>query len=169
MGASAAEGEGRGPRSRPRIEGYDPGLFEGFDFAPAVEAFNTLVGIEWDLVSPERVVAHLEVGPQHLMPYGNVHGGVHATLVEAVGSVAGASRVLADGRGAVGVHNSTNFLRPVTGGRLDAVATPVQVGRTQHLWQVEITDDRGRLVAHGQLRLHVVDRPDRPPGGVSSA
>jgi 1,4-dihydroxy-2-naphthoyl-CoA hydrolase len=169
VGTSGAAGDGRAAELRARVEGYDPALFEGLDFDPDGVAFNTHVGIEWDLVSPDRVEAHLEVGPQHLMPYGNVHGGVLATLVEAVGSVAGAARVLADGRGAVGVHNSTDFLRPVTGGRLAVVATPIQVGRTQHLWLVEISDDRGRLVAHGQLRMQVVDRPDRPPVGGASA
>lgn len=141
----------------PRIEGYDPGLFDGLGIDTV--AFNALIGLEWDLVSPDRVEAHLEVGPQHLMPYGNVHGGVHATLVEAVGSVAGAARVMAQGRGAVGVHNSTDFLRPVTGGRLDVVATPIQVGRTQHLWRVEVFDEQGKLAAHGVLRMQVVERP----------
>lgn len=143
----------------PRIEGYDPSLMRAFlDEATMSVGFD--IGLVWTLLSPDRVEAHLEVGPQHLMPYGNVHGGVHATIVESVGSVAGAARVLVDGRGAVGVHNATDFLRPVRGGRLDAVATPVHVGRTQHLWLVEISDDRGRSVARGQLRLAVIDLPD---------
>lgn len=143
-----------------RIEGYDRAVFErlGFDTDPE-GTFGGLVGIVWDLLSPDRAEAHLDVEDRHKQPFGLVHGGVHATIVETVGSVAGAARVLADGKAAVGVHNSTDFVRPVRGGRLDAVATPIHVGRTQHLWLVEVVDSTGRLAARGQLRLQVVDPP----------
>lgn len=142
--------------TQPRIEGYDPGLFDDFVESLGVEGFKEVVGLQWDLISPDRVEAHVEIGPQHLMPYGNVHGGVHCTIVESVASVAGASRVLAEGMGAVGLSNSTDFVRAVQRGRIDAVATPIHVGRTQHLWLVEITDEDGRLVARGQLRMQVI-------------
>lgn len=141
----------------PRIEGYDEQLMRGLAEGLDGGGFKDVLGIQWDLISPDRVEAHIEVGPQHLMPYGNVHGGVHATLVESVGSVAGAARVMADGKGAVGLHNATDFVRAVQGGRLDAVATPIHVGRTQHLWLVEITDEDDRLVARGQLRMQVIE------------
>jgi acyl-coenzyme A thioesterase PaaI-like protein len=61
---------------------------------------------------------------------------------------------------AVGIHNSTDFLRPVTVADLEVVAEPLFQGRTQQLWQVSITRlDDGKLVARGQLRLQNVPRP----------
>jgi acyl-coenzyme A thioesterase PaaI-like protein len=55
---------------------------------------------------------------------------------------------------AVGVNNNTNFLAQMIEGRVDVVATPITQGRTQQLWQVEITRPTdGRLVATGQVRL----------------
>ncbi len=146
-------------RSEPRVEGYDLDL-SGFggDASP----FDSWLGVRYDLLSPERVEAHMDVRPDHHQPYGIVHGGVLASLVEGVGSIAGSLRAMDAGRVVVGVHNATDFLRAVTSGRLDVVATPIHVGRTQQLWLVEITRDDGKLAARGQLRLAVLDAP---PGG----
>ncbi len=102
--------------------------------------------------SGDRVVAELEVGPQHHQPSGIVHGGVYATLVETTASV-GASLHLGEGRFAMGITNSTDFLRAVSVGTLHVVAEPVQRGRTMQLWQVSITDEQQRPVAVGRLRL----------------
>ncbi len=66
-------------------------------------------------------------------------------------------RVVADGKIVVGVSNTTDFLRPTREGRLDGTATPVHVGRLQHLWQVEVTRDDDKLAARGQVRLQVLD------------
>ncbi|MGA1077715.1 MAG: PaaI family thioesterase, partial [Nitriliruptoraceae bacterium] len=55
-------------------------------------------------------------------------------------------------------HNATDFLRPGSEGRGAGVATPVQVGRTQQLWLVELSRaDDGRAVARGQVRLAAVE------------
>ena len=54
---------------------------------------------------------------------------------------------------AVGLTNTTHFLRSITAGRAHVEAVALNQGRTQQLWKVDITDDRGRLLAHGELRL----------------
>jgi uncharacterized protein (TIGR00369 family) len=64
------------------------------------------------------------------------------------------------GQFAVGVNNNTDFVRPMTTGRLDVVAEPIQQGRTLQLWQVVLTrSDDGKLVARGQVRLQNVSLP----------
>lgn len=141
----------------PRVEGFGPEVEAAIAERDVSSApFTDLLGIVFDLFSPDRVEAHLPVTEQLTQPYGIVHGGVHASLVETLGSVAGALRVLADGDGVVGVHNSTDFLRPVREGTIHAVCTPVHVGRSQHLWLTECRDDDDRLLARGQLRVQVV-------------
>lgn len=103
--------------------------------------------------SGDRVVLSLDVDSRHLQPAGVLHGGVHCTLVETAASIGG--HLWLDGKGGVvGVNNNTNFLRPFRGGRLVAAATPIQRGRTQQLWLVEITDDGGKLIGRGEVRLH---------------
>lgn len=140
------------------VRGFDEaGLVEGM--ARTAVPFNELVGLRFTLVSPDRVEATLEVRPEHHQPSGVVHGGVYATLVEAVGSTGSVAHVAAEGKLAMGVHNATSFLRPTTQGVLTAVATPIHLGRTQHLWDVRITREDGKLVAKGELRVAVVEGP----------
>lgn len=107
-----------------------------------------------------RVTGVLELGPDQHTPWGVVHGGVYCTVIESAASI-GASAAVADrGQFAVGVNNNTDFLRPMTAGRLDVVAEPVQQGRTLQLWQVTLTRaDDGKLVARGQVRLQNVPLP----------
>lgn len=114
--------------------------------------FGGGIGIEYVDVTPDRVVVTVEVGPHLHQPHGIVHGGVYCAIAEQVASAAGAVWLGGEGR-VVGVNNSTDFLRAVTGGTLTATGTPVHRGRSQQLWRVEITDDSGRLAAVGQVRL----------------
>ncbi|PWG75146.1 hypothetical protein DF186_14175, partial [Enterococcus hirae] len=66
-------------------------------------------------------------------------------------------RAMADGNIVVGVANATDFIRATREGVLEAVAEPVHVGRTQHLWQVRVWREAdGKVVARGQVRLQVL-------------
>ncbi len=115
------------------------------------------IGLVWDTLAWKRVTAHLVCGPQHHQPFGIVHGGVWCSVVETLASIAGALRVFADGQVMVGVSNTTDFLRSHREGRVDAVATPLHIGRTQHLWEVSLTRaSDGKAVAHGQVRLQAI-------------
>jgi 1,4-dihydroxy-2-naphthoyl-CoA hydrolase len=87
---------------------------------------------------------------------GVVHGGVYATAIESAASIGASHAVRGQGQVAVGLTNTTHFLRPVTTGRVNVEATALSQGRTQQLWRVDITDETGRLVAHGELRLQNV-------------
>jgi 1,4-dihydroxy-2-naphthoyl-CoA hydrolase len=113
---------------------------------------NEALGFSLDEVGPDRVVMSWTVGPQHLQPYGIVHGGVYCAVVEASASV-GAAVWFGERGKVVGAANHTNFLRAVREGRLVATATPIHRGRSQQLWQVEVVDDADRLVARGEVRL----------------
>ncbi|MGN9812912.1 PaaI family thioesterase [Micromonospora sp. BQ11] len=114
--------------------------------------FVALLGLEFDEVSGDRVVIRWRVRPDLHQPFGIQHGGVYCSVVETAASVGG-SLWLGDRGQVVGVSNQTDFLRAVREGELTAVGTPVHRGRSQQLWQVEITDDTDRLVARGQVRL----------------
>ncbi|WP_172876032.1 PaaI family thioesterase [Micromonospora inositola] len=114
--------------------------------------FVALLGLKFDEVSGEKVVIRWEVRPELHQPFGIQHGGVYCSVVETAASIGG-SLWLGDKGQVVGVSNQTDFLRAVREGELTAVGTPVHRGRSQQLWQVEITDDDGRLVSRGQVRL----------------
>ena len=114
--------------------------------------FIKLVGIRVEQATGDRVVLTCPVTPDLHQPFGLVHGGVYATLAETAASV-GASLWFGDRGKVVGVSNHTDFLRAVRSGELRAEATPLSRGRTTQLWQVEITDEQGRLIAHAKVRL----------------
>lgn len=121
-----------------------------------------LTGIEIEDVSPDRCVGHIEITESHHQPYGVVHGGVYCTLAETVASTGAALWAIEQGMaGAVGVSNKTDFIRATTTGVLVGVATPIHRGRTQQLWQVDITRrEDGKLAAQSQVRLQNVRDTD---------
>jgi uncharacterized protein (TIGR00369 family) len=126
------------------------------DTDEATIGFLSYLGAEVLEAGPDRVVLGLDVDERHLQPHGVMHGGVHCTLVESAASVGG--HLWLDGKGTVvGVSNHTNFLRAFRTGRLLTTATPIHRGRSQQLWQVEITDAEGRLIGRGEVRLHNLD------------
>ena len=123
-------------------------------------AFVGAMGFTTAEVSGTKVTGTAELGPQHHTPWGVVHGGVYCSVVESAASIGASLAVQERGQFAVGVNNNTDFVRPMTTGRIDVVAEPVQQGRTLQLWQVVLTRaDDGELVARGQVRLQNVPLP----------
>lgn len=119
---------------------------------------DALLGFQYVELTPDRVVVTWELTPDHHQPFGIAHGGVYCAAIESAASM-GAACWLGDRGKVVGVANQTDFLRAVGEGRLTAVASPVHRGRSQQLWGVEITDERQRLVARGQVRLQNLTSP----------
>jgi uncharacterized protein (TIGR00369 family) len=123
--------------------------------------FSRSIGMHMEEVTGSRVTGWVDVGPQHLQPGSIVHGGLYAAVVEEAASYGASAAVRDRGQRVVGVANSTNFIRAVTGGRILVEALPIQQGRTQQLWEVRMTQaETGRLVALGQLRLQNLRSPD---------
>lgn len=116
-----------------------------------------LLGCRFDEISGDRVTGWLETGPQHHQPYGIVHGGVLSAVVETFASVGAWLAVRERGLVAVGVANSTDFIRSTVADTLDVEARAVHQGATQQLWEVIITRrSDGRDVARGRVRLQNV-------------
>lgn len=114
--------------------------------------FSDHLGLQLVEYSTRHVVATWPLGEHLHQPFGLVHGGAHAAVVETLPSF-GALAYL-QGRGTVvGINNNTDLIRAAGLGTLDAVATAVHQGRLQQLWQVEIRDEAGRLMSRGHLRL----------------
>jgi uncharacterized protein (TIGR00369 family) len=121
-----------------------------------------LTGIELTDASGDECNGRLEINENHHQPYGVVHGGVYCTMIETLASTGAALWAMEQGMGgAMGVSNKTDFLRATTDGVLIGRATPIHRGRTQQLWQVDVTRDTDdKLVAQGQVRLQNVTKTD---------
>jgi 1,4-dihydroxy-2-naphthoyl-CoA hydrolase len=117
-----------------------------------------LLDIDFDEVGPTRVTGSIAADARHHQPWGVIHGGLYTTVIETFATAGAFQAVKEHGQHAVGVTNITDFLRAHKAGRLHVVATPVHQGRTQQLWQVEISRPHdGKLVARGQVRLQNVE------------
>lgn len=123
--------------------------------------FTDSIGLVFDDITATSVRGHAELNEDHHTPWGVVHGGVYASMIESAGSVGASYAVAERNQFAVGVHNATDFLRPSTGAHVQVVATALFQGRTQQLWEVLITDEAsGKVLSRGQLRTQNVDLPN---------
>jgi 1,4-dihydroxy-2-naphthoyl-CoA hydrolase len=120
-------------------------------------AFLRLLGLSFEEVGPDLVVANFDAGPDLHQPWGIVHGGVFAAVIETVATTGAYAAVKERGQLAVGVTNITDFLRPHREGTLRAVAEPLHRGKIQQLWQVVIEREDGKSVARGQIRLQNIE------------
>ncbi len=125
-------------------------------------AFVAHAGLVVDEVGHTCVVGHIDLSEDHHTPWGIVHGGVYSTAIESAASIGASSAVRDKGQVAVGLTNTTHFLRSLVSGRVAVEADAVYQGRNHQLWRVDVTDSSGRPVAHGEVRLqNVQPRPSR--------
>ena len=115
------------------------------------------LGIEFTLLTSEKVIATMPVTENHKQPFGFLHGGASVVLAETVASV-GASINSPDDKIAFGLEINANHLRPVTEGVLTAIATPSYAGRTTQVWEIKITDAKDRLICISRCTLAITDR-----------
>jgi 1,4-dihydroxy-2-naphthoyl-CoA hydrolase len=117
--------------------------------------FDRHYGLELGEVSAELVTATVPVRDYLLQPVGLVHGGVYASIAEALASVGTNVAVVPDGNVGLGMSNNSTFLRSVRSGRIHAVARPLHRGRTTWVWDVELSDDEGRRCAVSRVTIAV--------------
>ena len=120
--------------------------------------FDRHYGLEIDEASDELVRAHVPVREHLLQPVGLVHGGVYASIAEALASLGTNLGVAEDSIG-LGMSNNSTFLRSIQEGTIHATATRVHRGRTTWVWDVELKDDEGRRCAVSRVTIAV--RPVR--------
>ena len=114
------------------------------------------LGIDFAELEPERVVATMPVDGRHVQPMGFLHGGISVTLAESVATV-GAWLNCPEGKIAFGSEINASHLRSKREGTLTAVGVPVQIGRTNQVWDVHIRDEDDKPVCVSRCRLAVVD------------
>lgn len=136
-----------------------------FDLASAQRIFikdqlPESFGISITAVEKDSVVGTLTVDHRHLRPGNIMNGGVSLVLLETMGSISTCLYLDPEKYNAFGIQVSANHLavaRP--GDVLTARSTPVHVGRTTQIWDVNITNQKGRLVSSGRITMLVTESP----------
>lgn len=119
--------------------------------------WNAAMGLHFVKATRDEVIATMEIGAHHKQPYGVVHGGVYAGVIEAVASTGAALDAMHRNQSPVGLENSTSFITATREGVLTAHGTPVTRGRRTQVWEVVIKNDEGRTAATGRVRLLSLD------------
>ena len=127
---------------------------------------NTTVahlGIEFLEVGDDFVRARAPVDSRTRQPLGILHGGISVLLAETLGSC-GASCASPPGSRALGLDINANHLRSATEGWVTGTARPVHIGRTTHVWQIELTDNKGRLTCVSRITMAILAPANEPAG-----
>src|SRR5262245_26524651 len=119
------------------------------------------LGIEFTGVGPDWLEARMPVDGRTMQPDRILHGGASVALAETLGSVGGSMCVDRARFQIVGQEINANHLRPATGGHVTGRATPIHLGRRSQVWNIEITDERGRLICVSRLTIAVIERQPR--------
>lgn len=117
--------------------------------------FDHRVGLVFTEIADDVVRGEVVVRDELKQPAGLVHGGVFASIAESLASIGTARVVMRDGQNAMGLSNQTSFLRPITEGTIHAVAHRRHRGRTTWVWEVEMSDDAGRLCVLTRMTIAV--------------
>jgi 1,4-dihydroxy-2-naphthoyl-CoA hydrolase len=123
-----------------------------------LQGFDRLYGLKLMELTDERVTGQVVVRDELKQPFGLVHGGVYAAIAESLASLGTGAAVAREGKRAMGLSNQTSFLRPITEGLIDAVAIRKHRGRTTWVWEVEMSDGRGRLCVLSRMTVAVRER-----------
>jgi 1,4-dihydroxy-2-naphthoyl-CoA hydrolase len=131
--------------------------------APLERTLDRVLGIEMLERDSDSVRGRMPVSDRVRQPYGVVHGGALLALAETLASIGTALAVFEDGKIAMGQELSASYLRPISEGDVNAIARVRRKGRTAWNWEVELTDDEGRLCTLVRLTIAVRDAgPDGP-------
>lgn len=116
------------------------------------------LGMEFTEIGPDYLRMIMPVNNQTKQPYGLLHGGASAALAETVGSVASSLIIDPVKQICVGLEINANHIRGVKEGYVHAVARPLHIGGTTHVWDIRISDDHNKLVCVSRLTVAILPK-----------
>ena len=128
----------------------------GAEYAVAEEdCLDGVLGFEVVSIGDGEAVARFPVQDRVRQRFGLVHGGAYSALAEMLATEATVAHVYKDGFAAMGISNDTSFLKGARGEWITARARARHRGRTTWVWEVEHSDDEGRLCAVSRVTIAV--------------
>lgn len=119
---------------------------------------NTTVahlGIEFIEMGDDFIRGRVPVDSRTKQPMGILHGGVSVLLAETLGSN-GAALAVDRGYRAVGLDINANHIRSVSEGWVNGIAKPIHMGRTTHVWQIDLMNDAGQLTCVSRITMAIL-------------
>lgn len=124
---------------------------------------SELLDIRFDAFDDTSLTASMVVDSRTHQPYGLLHGGASVVLAESLGSSASYLCIDPSRFYCVGLEVNANHLRGLRSGRVTAVARPLHVGRSTHVWDIRLHGEDGKLSCVSRLTVAVVPLGEAPP------
>jgi uncharacterized protein (TIGR00369 family) len=122
-----------------------------------------LLDIRFESFTEDSLTASMVIDQRTHQPYGLLHGGASVVLAESLGSSASYLCIDTSKYFCVGIEVNANHLRGLRSGRVTAVAYPVHIGRTTHVWDIRLTSEEGKASCISRLTVAIVPHGEQPP------
>ena len=119
------------------------------------------LGIEITDFGDEHISGKMPVDNRTKQPFGLLHGGASAAFAETLGSIGAGSQVNLEQYSVVGIELSSSHLKAVKNGWVYGKATPIRIGRTIQVWDINIKNDNDEAVCKSRLTLAIIKKNDR--------
>ena len=116
------------------------------------------LGMEIVTLEKNRVVMTMPVDERTHQPAGYLHGGASVLLAETVASIGGFLNVNEEEEAVFGVEINANHLKSKREGVVTATATPIHIGRTTQVWNIDIRDEQDTKICISRCTIGVVKR-----------
>lgn len=118
------------------------------------------LGIEYTEIGENYLCGKMPVDNRTTQPLGMLHGGASVVLAESLGSVAANMCLDNEKQYAVGLDINANHIRGVRGGTefVFGKATAIHVGSQTQIWQIDITNEKGKMVCVSRLTMAVLNK-----------
>lgn len=124
----------------------------------AENTMGQFLEMEFMEIGEDYLKMKMPVTPKTKQPMGLLHGGATAALAETIGSVSAIMCVDAEKESIVGLELNINHLRAMKEGFVLATCRPFHLGRTTHVWNIEIKDEKDRLISVARLTTMVIKK-----------
>lgn len=112
--------------------------------------------LKWEEIGDDYLKLSMPVNSKTQQPYGFLHGGASCVLAETVGSVASALVIDQEKFYCVGLEINANHLRSVSNGTVTAIAMPLHLGKSTHVWDIKIYDAEEKLFCVSRLTVAIL-------------
>lgn len=122
------------------------------------QTMGAYLGMEFTEIGDDFLKARMPVDDRTRQPYGLLHGGASAALAETLGSVASAYVIDRSKYICVGLEINANHVRGAREGYVYGTVTPLHIGKSTHVWDIRIVDERGKLVCVSRLTVAILKK-----------
>ncbi|NCT57845.1 MAG: hotdog fold thioesterase [Legionella sp.] len=116
------------------------------------------LGIQFTHVGEDTLTATMPATERTKQPLGIVHGGANVVLAETIASTAANAAVDQSRYYCVGLEINANHIRSVRDGFITGVTRPVHLGRSTHIWLIDLYNDEGKLTCTSRMTASVMTR-----------